>query len=135
MTALKLKPYTTALVLTLCILGNTLGIKNIKLADPYLDKISEPVIGIVTLPTSLKLRENMGKFYEAYVPSSYKKWVEQTGARPVVIPHFLPKGQLRSLVSQIDGIVFPGGAPALIVNDKPTPFMKQWEFIYDLAYE
>jgi gamma-glutamyl-gamma-aminobutyrate hydrolase PuuD len=91
------------------------------------------VIGIVTLPTSSKLKENMGHLYEAYVPSSYKKWVEQTG--PVVIPHFLPRGQLRELINQIDGILFPGGAPALIVNDKPTPFMKQWQFIYDLAYE
>ena len=96
-------------------LGNSLAIKNNKLEDKYLDKITEPVIGIVTLPTSVKLKENLGARFEAYVPSSYKKWVEQTGARPVVIPHFLPKGQLRGLINQIDGILFPGGAPALIM--------------------
>lgn len=109
---------TTLIILTLAVLGNTLSMKQssqIPIKDDYMDKITEPVIGIVTLPTSQKLKDHMGSSYEAYVPSSYKKWIEQTGARPVVIPHFLPKGQLREIIAQIDGILFPGGAPDLIM--------------------
>lgn len=90
-------------------------LKNLKITYPYLDKISEPVIGIVTIPTSEKLRSDLGQKYEAYVPSSYKKWIEQTGARPVVIPHFLKNSQIRELIPQLNGILFPGGAPALIM--------------------
>lgn len=73
-----------------------------------------PTIGIVTLEMNDQNRHNLGD-YDGYVPSSYIKWIEQTAANTIVIPHFLPKGQIKDLIDQIDGVLFPGGAPDLIL--------------------
>jgi gamma-glutamyl hydrolase len=68
------------------------------------------------------------------IPSSYKKWVEQTGARPIVIPHFASKKLLSKLITQINGLLFIGGAPELINRyKKPTYLMRKLELIYKLA--
>ena len=90
-------------------------ISSIGINDPNLmDAINQPVIGILTIFPSDKIMESIGK-YDAYVPSSYKKWVEQSGARAIPIPHFLPKATILKLLNQVNGILFPGGAPELIL--------------------
>lgn len=95
----------------------------------------EPVIGIVTIdpPKSITRRNPRVK---GLIPSSYKKWVEQTGARPVVIPHFASENLLKKLISQVNGILFIGGAPDLLDKQKrPTTLMKKLALIYKLALE
>lgn len=104
-----------AITLLLINLNTSHQLKNLRISFQYLDKISEPVIGILTIPLSKKLKKTVGEEYEAYVPSSYKKWVEQTGARPIVIPHFLSIEKIKKIMDQANGIVFPGGAPDLEV--------------------
>lgn len=96
------------------LVSSSAQLKNLKIAYKYLDKISEPVIGILTIPTSDAIKSYLGKEHEAYVPSSYKKWIEQTGARPVAIPHFMSMKKIKSIMRQINGIFLPGGAPELL---------------------
>lgn len=106
---------TLILLITFTVLvPNSKQLKLTEVDFDHLDKVSEPVIGIVTIPTSEKLKLQMGEDYSAYVPSSYKKWVEQTGAIPVVIPHFLGMAKIKKIMDQINGVLFPGGAPGLI---------------------
>ena len=63
----------------------------------YLDNFSDPVIGILTQPLSPYFRRYFGTQYKAYIPSSYKKWVEQTGARAVIVPHFISLERIEKL--------------------------------------
>lgn len=109
-----LKIISKILIIT-SLLSFTTQLKPASISFEYLDKISEPVIGILTIPTSEKLKSYLGEDHIAYVPSSYKKWIEQTGARPVVIPHFLKMETIKKIMRQVNGIVFPGGAPDLVV--------------------
>lgn len=98
----------------LTVVRMTNQLKHTQIAFDYLDKVSEPVIGVMTIPTSSKLKKNLGADYEAYVPASYKKWIEQTGALAVVIPHFLPIDRIKRIMNQVNGVLLPGGAPDLI---------------------
>jgi gamma-glutamyl-gamma-aminobutyrate hydrolase PuuD len=71
------------------------------------------VIGIITLqsPESITMED---PDIQGMIPSSYKKWVELTGARTIVIPHYLKNKHLKKLIGQVNGLVFPGGAPRLV---------------------
>jgi len=81
---------------------------------PYFDKVSQPVIGILTQPLSgyfnrvYKSTKNKG-----YIASSYKKWVEQTGARAVTIPHWVSMDYLEDLLREVNGLLIPGGSTIL----------------------
>ena len=98
--------------------------------ESHLDRLDEPVIGIVTITSPKKLREKDPSIL-GMIPSSYKKWIEQTGVRPIVIPHFLSKEKIKRLISQVNGILFIGGGPSLTrENGEPTGLMRKLEFIY-----
>lgn len=74
-----------------------------------MDRVDEPVIGIVTLPTSRFFKKKYGEEYIAMIATSYKKWVESTGARAVAIPHFASISEIKKIVNQVNGILLPGG--------------------------
>lgn len=97
-----------------------------------LDNTDQPVIGILTLPPSSSYIEVFGNI-SAYIPASYVKWIEQTGAIAIPIPHFLPKKTIGLILRRINGLLIPGGAPDLIINGKPTEFMIKWGWIYNQA--
>jgi gamma-glutamyl-gamma-aminobutyrate hydrolase PuuD len=79
--------------------------------------VEDPVIGILTQPLSpLFMKKFPNKDYKGYVASSYVKWVELTGARAVVIPHFVDIKQIAELLTQIDGLVLPGGKTNLLIK-------------------
>ena len=74
---------------------------------------TEPVIGIVTLRPN-KFARYRYPGVKGMIASSYKKWVEMTGARAVVIPHFSSKKTIRKLMEQINGVLLPGGSTTII---------------------
>lgn len=127
-------------------LRSTLGILTIALSSivmcihhsaaylDNLDNIRQPTIGIVTLPLTLYMRRRHPGA-SGSIPSSYKKWVEQTGSRAVVIPHFASKKILRKLVGQVNGLMFIGGGVRLYYSfdDMPTRVMKKLAYIYRLG--
>jgi gamma-glutamyl hydrolase len=76
-----------------------------------------PIIGIVSHPIAK---------HGEYISASYVKWVEMGGGRVVPIPYNAPKEYLQSLVPQLNGILFMGGAAD--VNDAHR-------YIYQLAIE
>lgn len=76
-----------------------------------------PIIGIVSHPIAK---------HGEYISASYVKWVEMGGGRVVPIPYDAPKPFLKSLVPQLNGILFMGGAAD--VNDAHR-------YIYELALE
>jgi hypothetical protein len=77
---MRLSPLKHKCILFAILVGSTLSIQpvanNLQVHGTFLDNIHQPVIGIVTLPMSDELKESIGNQYEAYVPSSYKKWIE-----------------------------------------------------------
>jgi gamma-glutamyl hydrolase len=88
---------------------NTIPILKTKL----MDRVDEPVIGIVTLPLSPYFKRRFGYQYAGIIPTSYKKWIEQTGARAVAIPHFKSLREISQILNQVNGILFPGGKSEL----------------------
>jgi gamma-glutamyl hydrolase len=65
-----------------------------------------PIIGIVSHPIAK---------HGEYISASYVKWVEMGGGRVVPIPYNAPKEYIESLVPQLNGMLFMGGAAD--VND------------------
>lgn len=94
-----------------------------------LDNLRQPVVGIVTLAvTAPKLKK---KGVVGMIPTSYRKWVEQTGARAVVVPHFADMNVIRELLGQVNGLLFPGGAGDLVHDDgTPKSYIRKIGKIY-----
>jgi gamma-glutamyl hydrolase len=112
---------------------------------------SQPVIGVLTQPFTSKYvpDESIGTVFGStsssfgqpsrsshgseYVASGYVKFVEQAGARVVAIQFTLPPAELRSRLSEIHGIILPGGANDLTPGK--SPFMRAaavvWEHVLD----
>eukprot|EP00483_Globobulimina_turgida_P010125 UN10144 len=73
----------------------------------------EPIIGILTLPcssTSSWCPSNVNAKATTYLPASYVKWLEGGGARVIPIRADDTFANVETLLSQINGVVFTGGA-------------------------
>ena len=102
----------------------------------FLDRIDEPVIGILTQPLTAYMKSRQRRLYMGYIASSYRKWVEQMGARAVAIPHWASIGEISSIMSQVNRILLPGGATFLKKSDgKPSKYTRQVERILAIAYQ
>ena len=64
-----------------------------------------PVIGILSLPNTYASVSAHSEF-----PASYVKFLEAGGSRVVPIPYDLPPASLASLLAQLNGALFTGGA-------------------------
>lgn len=88
---------------------------------------SRPVIAIFSQPSPVSSGED-------YIAASYVKWVEAAGARSVHVPYLTSKTDIDSLVTTVNGFLFPGGSvdasdivpymyqKAMEVNDAGTYF-------------
>ena len=75
-----------------------------------------PVIGVLTLPISNWLGENVSlksRRAKSYLPSAYVKWIENSGARVVPIQYNATKPILLSYLNQLDGAIICGEVPAV----------------------
>lgn len=103
-------------------------------------KFPKTYIGVITQPnTEYKIytKNTNGTFSEenSYIASSYVKYVEQTGAVALLIPYDLPLEELNAVMNQTNGILFPGGAAALLnrTSETPTPYMNRINYMVQYA--
>lgn len=69
---------------------------------------TSPVVGILAQPNSFSNDTS-----HQYIAASYVKWLEVGGARSVPIPYDAPPALLDDLLSQINGLLLPGGGAPL----------------------
>ncbi|EGR34587.1 peptidase C26 family protein, putative [Ichthyophthirius multifiliis] len=73
----------------------------------------QPIIGILTQPSNdLNSTQYPPSKYQ-YISSSYVKWIEASGGRPIAIPYDISDQEIDFYLSKINGIVFPGGNASL----------------------
>jgi gamma-glutamyl hydrolase len=84
-----------------------------------------PIIGILAQPY-----QSDNSPY-SYIAASYVKYVESAGARVVPIFYNSTQEQLKSLFSQINGIIFPGGGSELV----RTPLFYSAQYLYKLVLD
>lgn len=80
-------------------------------------RIEDPVIGILTVPISDSIPKDILNKRPGLIGttlSSYKKWVESTGARAVVIPHWADIIEIQKILKQVNGLLIPGGGKRLV---------------------
>lgn len=73
--------------------------------------LSRPVVGILSQPSFHSVEYD-------YIAASYVKWLESAGARSIVIPYDADEELLEEIFTQINGVLFPGGATDLPPNAK-----------------
>lgn len=92
-----------------------------------------PVIGILTQPTKYVSAEG-GK--QSYIAASYVKQLEMAGAQVIPLLYDYDEDELRTLLSGINGVLFPGGEAEIIKNNSSgeknlTYFGRHSKFITD----
>ncbi len=70
-----------------------------------------PIIGIYT-------QDRSGN--HTYIAASYIKFVEMAGGQVVPIFYKSTEAELKTLLSQINGVLFPGGGMSLDIKNKFT---------------
>lgn len=81
----------------------------------HYERLNGPVVGILTLPTSLK-DQTFAKSSFSMIPGSYVKWLEQAGIRIIPIRYDMPKKVIAKMMTLINGILITGGSTALFHN-------------------
>ena len=80
---------------------------------------ASPVIGIVTQPYLY------GNTTSSYIAASYVKWIEVGGGRSIPIPYDATNQTIDAILTQIDGVLFPGGNDASI----PPAIHHLWDVV------
>jgi gamma-glutamyl hydrolase len=80
---------------------------------------NQPVIGVFTQPSSYSAYGYPSSEY-SYIAGSYIHHLESSGAQVIPIQWDLPQSQLQSLFSQVNGILFPGGATNIGKGTTPS---------------
>jgi gamma-glutamyl hydrolase len=73
---------------------------------------NRPIIGVLNQPADADLL----KYGQTYIPASYVKWLESSGARVVPVPYNAAADVLDNLFSSLNGILFTGGGLNLAPN-------------------
>ncbi len=91
---------------------------------------SRPIIGVFACPPPIRFQ----KTATSYIPASYVKWLESSGARVVPVPYDLPLADLQTLLRSISGLLLPGGYGEPTVNPD-TPYMATLRHVLAYAHE
>ena len=89
-------------------------------------RTDRPIIGIMAQATKRMTFEGLGK---NYIPASYVKFLESSGARVVPIFNDLTENETKEIFKSINGAVFPGG----IVNLFTSGYANVSRRIFQLA--
>ena len=81
----------------------------------HYERLNGPVVGILTLPTSMK-DQTFAQSSFSMSPGSYVKWLEQSGIRIIPIRYDMPKRVILKMMSMINGILITGGSTSLFHN-------------------
>ena len=91
-------------------------------------------IGIFTIPTLYKLKtKTMDHFFSNFLPASYVKWIEQSGARVVPIKYNASQSEIKRILKQVNGVLFPGGAISRNMQPQLSKFISSFKTIYNYA--
>lgn len=69
-----------------------------------------PIIGILTQEIDYNLNKKYPNQYHSYIASSYVKFVEGAGARPVPIWIGQNESYYEDILNKVNGVLWPGGA-------------------------
>eukprot|EP00357_Protocruzia_adherens_P037013 CAMPEP_0115031240 /NCGR_PEP_ID=MMETSP0216-20121206/38411_1 /TAXON_ID=223996 /ORGANISM="Protocruzia adherens, Strain Boccale" /LENGTH=330 /DNA_ID=CAMNT_0002408843 /DNA_START=32 /DNA_END=1024 /DNA_ORIENTATION=- len=101
-----------------------------------------PIIAVLAQPpqTHCATTEDPNPTYTSYIAASYVKFVEGLGARAVPLLWNQSEEEILSLLDQVNGVVFPGGATVLYETDStgkgvPTDYLKVEGLIVKTAIE
>ena len=89
-------------------------------------KKNSVVIGIVSAPV---IKPYMNQV-SSYIPQSYVKWIEMSGARVVPLQYDLPKPVLSGFLNQLSGVLWIGGG----IENKKTHTEKQYKAFIGTLY-
>ncbi|XP_037780215.1 gamma-glutamyl hydrolase-like [Penaeus monodon] len=92
-----------------------------------------PVIGILSQELSRSMRKALTDYdYTSYIAASYVKFFEGAGARVVPILINQDDDYYRTMISSINGLVFPGGSASITQR---SGYGRAGRLLYDLLLE
>mmetsp|Transcript_13410 Transcript_13410/g.36867 ORF Transcript_13410/g.36867 Transcript_13410/m.36867 type:complete len:400 (-) Transcript_13410:154-1353(-) len=91
-----------------------------------------PIVGILTQPLHALVDYNVA--FTSYIAASYVEFAESAGLRVVPVHFDASEDDLRTLFSQINGLIFPGGG-ANIQQVHGNKFRASAQFLFELALE
>lgn len=92
----------------------------------------EPIIGVLAQEISYSLVDKYEENYESYIAASYVKFVEGAGARVVPIWINRTRDYYASILPNLNGVLFPGGATWF---NQTNGYSEAGRHIYDVAVE
>tara|TARA_B100000927_G_scaffold289932_1_gene287543 strand:- start:1646 stop:2587 length:942 start_codon:yes stop_codon:yes gene_type:complete len=94
-------------------------------------------IGILTVPLSKHeyyvYKKNRNTYFNSYLPTSYVKWLEQSGAKVVPIPFNLSEKKILEILKQVNGVLFPGGDVDRNSKSDFKKYVKSFKQIFNYA--
>ncbi|KAL4459299.1 hypothetical protein ABPG74_017912 [Tetrahymena malaccensis] len=100
------------------------------------EKIQQPVIGILTLPSGFQKYDHSSF---SYIYASYVQYFQQTGALIIPLKYTSSLKFLKNKMDQINGLVIPGGGANLMYRNNEsgdkefTKFAEVGEFLISVA--
>lgn len=92
----------------------------------------KPIIGVLTVPVSKTKRSSI---YASYIPHSYMKWIEMSGARTAPIIFTWSKERIDEVLKQVNGVLFPGGSIDRTLKDDFKKYINSFKQIVNYAKE
>ena len=83
--------------------------------------VDRPVVGIFSYP-----HHHHNNVEGTYIAASYVKWLESAGARSIPIPWDASNELVDEIMSQVNGILYPGGADIPL----SSAFHRVWEIAH-----
>ena len=95
-------------------------------------KFKLTTIGILSVPLS-KANRKKSNIVSSYIPDSYVKWIESSGAQVVPIPFNWSEKKIRDALDQVNGVLFPGGDVDRTMNDDFKEYIDTFKYIFNYA--
>lgn len=87
---------------------------------------NSPIIAILGQPNSkMDIRYFHPNLTTLSLPQSYFQWVEQAGAHGIFLPYDLPIKQFKNILSQVQGVLLPGGGNDLVFPNMTISFYQK----------
>eukprot|EP00112_Aurelia_sp_Birch-Aquarium-sp1_P013130 Seg2778.1 transcript_id=Seg2778.1/GoldUCD/mRNA.D3Y31 product="Gamma-glutamyl hydrolase" protein_id=Seg2778.1/GoldUCD/D3Y31 len=92
-----------------------------------------PIIGVLAQTLTSKKIKQQFPFTagRSFIPASYVKWIEASGARVLPIKENLTPTKLTELLDSINGVVFPGGISSL----SSSKYARNGRIVFDYAIQ
>ncbi|EDW95464.1 uncharacterized protein Dyak_GE19535, isoform B [Drosophila yakuba] len=106
---------------------------------PYFNRV--PTVGVMCIDMATRLQQNFCGAYHSYIAASYVKFLEASGAHVVPIWIGRERAYYEMMMSQLNGILLPGGAVFIDEADRQanpdltSDCVRSAELIFQLAME